>query len=341
MPAPWRTVLRLPRGHNSTENAMPVSRHIACALVAGILMSALGTVSAQTFPTKLIRIVTTTAGSNNDLVARLLAQGLAANLGQQVVVDNRGGGTLPMELVVKAAPDGHNLLLNGSTLWLLPYMRDSVPWDPLKDFLPITLAASSPAILVVHPSLPVKSVKDLILLARARPGQLNYGSGGAGSATHLSAELFKAMAGVNIVGILYKGIAPALTSLIAGEVQVSFATPASAVPLVSAGRLKALAVTSAKPFPLFPDLATVAASGLPGYESATLSGILAPAGTPAGIIELLNHEIVRVLNRPDVKERLANSGAIVVGGSPDQLSGVMKSEMARMGKIIKAAGIRD
>lgn len=320
---------------------MPVSRHIACALVAGILMSALGTVSAQTFPTKLIRIVTTTAGSNNDLVARLLAQGLAANLGQQVVVDNRGGGTLPIELVVKAAPDGHNLLLNGSTLWLLPYMRDSVPWDPLRDFLPITLAASSPAILVVHPSLPVKSVKDLIVLARARPGQLNYGSGGSGSATHLSAELFKAMAGVNIVGILYKGIAPALTALIAGEVQVSFATSASAVPLVSAGRLKALAVTSAQPFPLFPDLATVAASGLPGYESATLSGILAPAGTPAGIIELLNHEIVRVLNRPDVKERLANSGAIVVGGSPDQLSGVMKSEMARMGKIIKAAGIRD
>jgi tripartite-type tricarboxylate transporter receptor subunit TctC len=320
---------------------MSASRDIARLFVAGIMMCAIGTICAQGFPTRPIRIVTTSAGSNNDLVARLLAQGLSAGLGQQVIVDNRGGGTLPIELVVRAAPDGYNLLLNGSTLWLLPYMRDNVPWDPLRDFSPITLAASSPAILVVHPSLAVKSVKDLIVLARARPGQLNYGSGGSGSATHLSAELFKAMAGVNIVGILYKGIAPALTSLVAGEVQVSFATSASALPLVNAGKLRALAVTSAQPFPLYPNLATVAASGLPGYESATISGILAPAGTPAAIIELLNREIVQVLNRPDVKERLTNAGAIVVGGSPDQLSGAMKSEMSRMGKIIIAAGIRD
>src|ERR1043166_165815 len=294
-------------------------RFIACLFVTGIMMLGGGTACAQTFPSKVIRIVTTTAGSNNALGARLLAQGLSADLGQQVIVDNRGGGTLPIEIVLKAPPDGYNLLLNGSTLWLLPYMRDNVPWDPLKDFSPITLAASSPAILVVHPSLPVKSVRELIALPRARPGQLNYGSGGSGSATHLAAEVFKAMAGINIVGILYKGIGPALTALVSGEVQVSFSTASLALPLVNSGKLRALAVTSAEKFPLAPGLATVAASGLPGYESATISGLFAPAGTPATVIDLLNQEMVRVLNRPDVKERLGNARALVVAGSRAQL----------------------
>ena len=219
-------------------------------------------------------------------------------------------------------------------------MQGNVPWDAIRDFSPITLATSQPSILAVHPSLPVKSVKELIALAKSKPGALNYSVGASGTAQHFAAELFKVMAGVNIVMINYKGGGPATNALIAGEVQVSFVSAASAAPFVKSGRLRALAVTSAQPSMLAPGLPTVAASGLPGYESVTLAGIYAPAKTPTAIINRLNQEFVRVLNGADVKEKLLNSGVEAAGNSPEQFAATIKADMTTVGKLIKDAGIR-
>ncbi|MBI3938727.1 MAG: tripartite tricarboxylate transporter substrate binding protein [Betaproteobacteria bacterium] len=299
-------------------------------------------VRAQSYPNKPIRIVTAEPGGANDLVARIIAHGISGPLGQQVIVENRGGasGIIAAQTVAKAPPDGYTLLLYASPLWIVPLMRSNMPYEPLSDFSPITWAASAPNILVVHPSLPVKSVKELIALARARPGELNFAIGGFGASPHLAAELFKALTGVNIVRINYRGGGPAVNDLLAGQVQLMFAAAGSVAPHIKSGRLRALAVTSAQPSALYPGLPTVAASGLPGYESASTYGIFAPAGTPATTINLLNLEIVRALNRADVKERLFGSGIETVGSPPEELTARMKSEMARLGKVIKDAGIR-
>ncbi|MSQ73692.1 MAG: tripartite tricarboxylate transporter substrate binding protein [Betaproteobacteria bacterium] len=298
-----------------------------------------GVVCAQYYPNKTIRMVTGTVGSSVDSVARPIAQGLAGNMGQPVIVDNRGGGVVPGETVAKAAPDGYTLLVHASTFYFAPLLQKT-PYDPVKDFSPITVATSSPGILVVHPSVPVKLVKELIALAKARPGELNYASGNSGSIPHLAAELFKAMAGVNIVHIPYNGSGPALNGLIGGQVHLMISAAGPLTPHVKSGRLKALAVTSATPSALAPGLPTVAASGLPGYESASMTGIFAPVNTPETLINRLNQEIVRVINTPEAKERFLNSGVETVGGSPQELAAAVKSEMARMGKVIKDAGIR-
>ncbi len=312
----------------------------AWMLSVGAIVLGAGVVSGQNYPYKPIRIVVPGIGGGSDFMARLIGQGLAGPLGQQVVVENRPTGIIPAEIVSKAQPDGYTLLLSGSGLWLAPFLHDKLPFDPVKDFSPITLAVSQPNILVVNPALPAKSVKELIALARAKPGELNYASGSTGAANHLAAELFKAVAGVNIVRINYKGAAAGLAALIAGEVQVMFVTAAAAVPHIKAGRVRALAVTTAQPSALLPDSPTIAASGLPGYESASIYGIFAPARTPRPIINKLNHEIVRVLNKPDVKEKLFNTGAEAVGSSPEQLAALVKSDMVTSGKLIKDAGIR-
>ncbi len=295
---------------------------------------------AQDYPAKPVRIVTSGVGGAGDIAARVIAQGLGSSLGQQVVVDNRASGIIPIEVVVRAAPDGYTILLYGSVVWLAPYLRDIVSYDPIKDLAPITLAVTAPNVLVVHPSLPVKSVADLIALARAKPGDLNYGSSGAGSSGHLAAELFNAMAKIKIVRVNYKGAGAALSDVIGGQVQLSFATATSIAAHVQSGRLKALAVTSSKASALLPNLPTIAASGLSGYESASTSGIFAPAATPAAIIGRLNQEIVRALARAEVKERFLNAGSEVVASTPAQLSVAIKADMARMGKVIRDAGIR-
>jgi len=306
----------------------------------GLLAAGAGVASGQDYPNKPVRMVTAAPGAAGDFVARLVALGLTDSWGQQVIVENRGGsGVIPIEIVAKALPDGYTLLVFGSTLWLLPFIQ-KVSYNPVGDFSPITLAAVTPLLLVVHPSLPVKSITELIALAKARPGELNYASGISGSATHLPAELFKAMAGVNIVRVAYKGGAPAISALIGGEVQVMFATASGAGPHVKSGRMKALAVTSAQPSALFPDLPTVAASGLPGYDAASIMCIFAPAKTPAALVGRLNRDIVRVLNRADVKERFIKAGSEVVASSPKELAAAMKSDMATMGKVIRDAGIR-
>ncbi len=310
---------------------LPVSLAMAAGLQAA---------HGQDFPQRPIRIFTTAPGGGSDFSARILAQTLPASLGQAVVVENRGGSVIIAATeVARAAPDGHTLLLYGSTLWLLPYLHDKVPYDPLRDFLPVTMTNQAPNVLVVHASLPVKTARELIALARARPGELNYSSGPSGSSNHLSAELLKTMAGIRLVGIPYKGTSPALTALLAGEVQLMFGTASTVAPHRTAGRLKALAVTSAQPSRLAPGLPPLSAD-LPGYMAVAQSGLFAPAGTPRPIINRLHREVVQVLQRADIREKFFNSGTETIGGTPEELAAAIRTEMASMGKMIKDAGIR-
>ena len=296
--------------------------------------------SGQGFPTKPVRIVTSEVGGGLDFVARLVAASLSGTLGQQVIVDNRPSGVFTGSIVSKATPDGYTLLLNGSSFWMLPFLQANVPYDPIRDFAPITLATNAPLLLVVHPGVPAKSVQDLIALAKAQPGKLNYSSSSAGTPQHIAAELFKSMAGVNVVRIPYKGAGPAMVALASGEVQMTFSSAGAAVPHIKAGRARALAVASLEPSVLAPGLPTVASAGLPGFEAGSLWGFFAPAKTPASLITRLHHEIVSVLNKPDIKEKLLNSNTEVVGSSPEKFAALIKADMMRGAKVIKAAGIK-
>jgi tripartite-type tricarboxylate transporter receptor subunit TctC len=293
---------------------------------------------AQSYPVRPVRIVTTAPGSANDVVTRLIVPKIALALGQPVVIDNRG--FIASEIAARAAPDGYTLISYGSPLWLASLLHN-VPYDAVTDFAPVTLTAESPNVLVVHASLPVKSVTDLVAFARARPGELNYGSASSGGSPQLAAELFKSMTGVNIVRVPYKGSGPALVALVGGEVQVMFPAAGAVTAHVRTGKVKALAVTSAQPSALAPGLPTVSDSGVPGYQASSLLAILAPAKTPPAIVAKLNREIVRALAAPDVKERMFSSGMEAVGSSPEQLAATIKSEIAKWGRVIKEAGIRE
>ena len=314
---------------------MSVTRFVAGIIAAGLTVFTAGVACGQDFPNKPIRIFTSAAGGTNDILSRQIGQGISGPLGQPVIVENRGIGGI--DIVAKAPPDGYAVLLYGPPFWLSPLMR-KVSYDPVRDFSPITLLVRVPNILVAHPSLPVKSVKELIALAKARPGELDYAAGNPGSGSHLGMELFKAMAGVDIVGIPYKCGGAALIALIGGHVQLTI-DGFALMPHIKSGKLRALAVTTARPTSLYPELPTVAAS-LPGYEAVTLNGTFAPAKTPAAIINRLNMEIVRYLNRSEVKEQFSNTGVEVVGSSPEQLAAAITSEMTSMGKVIRDAGIR-
>ena len=286
-----------------------------------------------------VRIVTAAAGGSTDLVARVIAQGLTSSLGQQVIVDNRPTGIVPADIVVKAPPDGYTLLFHGSSLWMMPLLQ-KVPFDPAKDLAPITLATSTPYLIVVNPTVPAKTIRDLIGLARAKPGVLNYASGATGATSHLATELFKHMAGVDIVRVPYKGQGQAVLALLGGEVQVAFASSGSVIGHVRSGKLRPLAITTAKPSAIAPGLPTVAESGLPGYLAATSAGMFAPARTPTRLIALLNREIVRALGKPELNELLSKEGTEAVGSSPEDFAAAIKAETTSMGKVIKAAGIR-
>jgi len=293
---------------------------------------------AQQFPVKTIRIVTGGAGGGNDIAARLIADGLTGSLGQQVIVDNRPSGFIPGEVVARAAPDGYTIVLSRRSHWIAPLSVPKAPYDPLKDFAAITLPATTPNVLAVHPSLPVKSAKELIALAKARPGQLNYGASGQGSGPHLAAELFKVMAGVDIVRINYRAMGGVYTDLMAGQVQVAFGSAPGVMPYVTSGRLRGLGVTSGRPSPLAPGLPTVASTGLPGYDFDSPFGMFAPAGTPRAIVMRLNEAIVRVLGRPEIKERFFGAGMEAVGSTPEQLETMVKADMAALGKIVRETG---
>ena len=291
---------------------------------------------AQTWPATHIRIITAGAGGGSDFAARLIAGPLGAALGQQVIVENRG--LLAADVAAKAAPDGYTLLLSGQTLWLLPFMRDSVASN-VSDFAPITTVTETSNILVVHPTVPAKSVRALIDLARARPGELNYATSGNGSSVHIAGELFRTMARIQVARINYKGASQALTEVIAGQTQYMFGVPGSLMPHIKAGRLRALAISGAKATPLMPGLMPVAQT-LPGYEVASRLAVFAPVGTPQAIITRLNREIVRVLARAEVREKFHETQIEVVGDTPDALAAMIKAEIASTAKIIKEAGIR-
>ena len=306
------------------------------SLVTPMILGA-SAVSFQDYPHKPIRMLAPPPGGVGDFVARVIAQETSIPLGQPVIIDNRPG-VVAIETASKALPDGYTLLFYGSGMWTLPFLQ-KVPFDPVRDFSPITWLIQQPNILVVHSSVPANSVKELISLAKAKPGGLNYGSPAVGSAPFVAGELFKAMAGVNIVNIPYKSGGPAVIALLGGEVQLEFAGSAGVSEHIKSGKLRAIGVTSAQPSALFPGLPTVAAT-LPGYEQVTMTAMFAPARTPAAIISRLNREVVKVLNQADVKEKLFNVGAETVGSSPERLAATIKADMARTGKVIKDAGIK-
>jgi tripartite-type tricarboxylate transporter receptor subunit TctC len=301
---------------------------------AALIAAATGCWGAESFPVKPIRVVTGGAGGGSDITARIVTQGITGPLGEPIIVDNRAAGVTPGIIVSQAPPDGYTLLVQGSTFWVAPLLQKT-PYDPVRGFAPVVLINNAPNVLIVNPAVPVSSVKDLIALAKAKPGQLNYASGSSGGSVHLAGELFRALAGIQFAFIPYKSAAQARTDVVSGEMQFSFLTAGGAIPLIKSGKLKALAVSSAKPSVLLPGVPTVAAAGVPGYESGTATGMFAPAGTPAPAIKRLNEETVRFLKQADTEQRFLNAGLEIVASTPAEFGAAVKSEMARLGKLIR------
>jgi tripartite-type tricarboxylate transporter receptor subunit TctC len=306
--------------------------------------AAVGAAFAQAgYPGKPVRmVVPSSAGGGTDIVARIMAPELSKRLGQQVVIDNRpGAGTMiGIEVAAKSPPDGYTLLMGLSTLAINSALYKKVPYDPQRDFAPITQAVSSASIIVVHPSVPVKTLKELIAFARARPGQINYASAGTGTYPHMTMELFLSMARLKMVHIPYKGTGPAMIDMVAGQVATMAATILTGMPQIRAGRLRPLGITSAARSPIVPDIPTVAESGLPGYESVQWYGMLAPARTPRDIITRLHGEATRVLQQPEIKARFAGDGADPVGSTPEEFTRYIQSELTKWAKVARDAGIQ-
>jgi tripartite-type tricarboxylate transporter receptor subunit TctC len=316
-------------------------------LIPGLIMVAGGvssTALAQAWPSKPIRIVIAQApGSATDVISRVVGNPLSVSLGQPIVIDARpgAGGALGTEVAARSAPDGYTLFMaNNSTHGSNPAVYAKLPYDAVKDFAPISFVASVPYVMVVEPSLPVKTVQEFIALAKSRPGKMNYASAGNGSTHHFCGELLKSMTGIDMVHIPYKGSGPGIAALLGGEVSMMFSNVADIGSQIRAGKVKPLAVTAAKRASLLPDVPTMAEAGLPGFEITSWFGLLAPAGTPSPIIGRLNAETVKVLGRADVKSTLAAQGLEVAPSSPEQFAAHIKSEIARFTKIAKAAGIK-
>ena len=313
---------------------------IAMALGAAFALSA----AAQGYPSKTVRLILPyPPGGGSDTIARPVTKKLSEYLGQQVLVDNRGGagGNIGMEAAARSAPDGYTIVLGlTAQLAVNPSLFKSINYDPVRDFDPITMLANGAYVLVAHPSLPVRSVKDLIAVARARPGEVFYASSGNGSGAHLATELLSNMTGIKLVHVPYKGGGPALVDTIAGQTQILFATPIASSGHIKAGRVRPLAVSSAKRVQSFPDVPTVAQAGLPGYEAGVWYGILAPKGTPREIVTRLNQDIRKVLNDSGIRAFLTKAGIEPDGGTPEALGRYMQSELAKWAKVIKAGNIR-
>jgi tripartite-type tricarboxylate transporter receptor subunit TctC len=300
--------------------------------------------AGQTYPVRPIRmLVPSTPGGSVDTLARAISPRLAERFSQQVVVDNRSGagGVIAGDLTAKAPPDGYTLMLGTvASLASNVSLYKKMPYDPLRDFAPVTLAATQNLILIVTPALPVKSVKELIALAKAKPGQITFASAGSGAGGHLSGELFKLLAGIDLLHIPYKGMAPAMVDVISGQVSLSFPSIITALPQVKSGKVRALAVTGAKRSQAAPETPTMQEAGVPGYESATWYGVVAPAATPRDIITKLNHEIVAILKQRDLHDRLAADGAEPLGSSPDEFGRHLKAEIAKWARVVAAAKLR-
>ena len=299
-------------------------------------------VCGQAYPAKPIRFIVPYApGGGTDIVSRLLGQELGDAFGQQVIIDNRpgAGGTLGTDHAAKSPPDGYTMVLNGSSVALAPTLYTHLPYDTLRDLAPVSLVASQPNILAVHPSLPVQTVKQLLALAKAKPGVINYASGGNGSANQLATELLKLMTDTDFTHVPYKGTGPSLTDLLSGQVQMTISVMAAMLPFVNSGRLRALAVTGSKRSAAAPDIPTLAEAGVPGYEYDTWYGIQLPAKAPRPIVDQLNAEIGRILQKPQVRNRYAANGLDPVASSPEEFSALLRSEIPKWAKVIKAAGI--
>jgi tripartite-type tricarboxylate transporter receptor subunit TctC len=315
-------------------------------LVLILALTAAGAAHAQQtpgWPAKSIRfIVPFTPGGGNDTIARLIGQKLTGVIGQQVIIDNRpgAGGTIGAEAAARAAPDGHTMFLAGvATHGINPNLRKKLPYDPVKDFEPVSLIAQAPLLVVVHPSLPVKSVKELIALSKAKPGALTYASNGAGGSSHMAVELFQMMTGTKLLHVPYKGLSPALTDLISGEVQLMFSSAVAMLPQVKAGRLRAIAMTGSKRSAAVPDVPTVAEAGVPGYETGSWYGVVMPAGTPKPVVGRLSREIAAITKSREVNERLLDDAAIPVGSTPEEFGAFIRSELARWAKVVQQGRI--
>ena len=318
-----------------------VHRFLAVPFAAAVLALPFAA-AAQTYPAKPIRlIVPFPPGGGNDTIARAVGQDLAKALGQQVVIDNRpgAGGALGAELAARSLPDGYTLFLAGvASHGINPALNPKLPYDPVRDFTPVSLLASAPLILVVHPSVPARSVKELVALAKAKPGALNYASNGPGSSSHLAGELFKLSTRTDLVHVPYRGLSPALTDLMAGQVQVMFSSAVAMLPQVKAGRLRGLATTGAKRPVAIPDLPTVAVAGVPGYETGSWYGIVAPANTPPDIVNRLSTEMQKIVRQPAMQERFNGDAANPIGSTPQEFAAHIQRELARWSKVAKAAG---
>ena len=320
------------------------TRAAVIACIATLAGSGAGSALAQNYPTRVVRIVVPQApGAQSELFARMLGQKLSESLGQSVINDPRpgAGGAIGAEVAARAAPDGYTLLFGtNSTHGSNPALYAKLPYDAVRDFAPIALTVGMPYVLSVHPSLPVTSLKQLIAFAKSKPGQLYYASAGNGSTHHLSGELLRSMARINIVHVPYKGGPPATAATVGGEVSMLFNTVGSVQPSVKSGRLRALAVTTTSRSGALPDVPTMAEAGLPGFQMQSWFGLLAPAGTPRPIISRLNAETNKALNTPEMKSAIAAMGANIMSGSPEQFADHIKSEIGRIGEIVKAAGIK-
>ncbi|MFH1007139.1 MAG: tripartite tricarboxylate transporter substrate binding protein [Candidatus Latescibacterota bacterium] len=315
---------------------MWIPRLIVCYFLICMFLLGPGIASGQSYPTKAIRIVTAAVGSANDLCARIVAKDLTGRLGQPAIVENPGGRAV--EVVVNAAPDGHTVLFYGSATYTMPLIRSEK--YSIADLAPVSLSISSPNIVVVHPSVPVKSLKELIALAKARPGKLNYAAGTVGASPHTSMELFKSMTGVDIVRVPYKGTGPSVLALVAGEVDMMIAGLGSVETFIKSGKLRALAGTSAKRSELIPELPTVAEEGVPGYEAASRMGFYVPAKTPAFVINRLYQEVSRSVKTPQAKELFLRNGIEAVGSTPEEFAALIKTEMGWISKLIREGRIR-
>jgi tripartite-type tricarboxylate transporter receptor subunit TctC len=325
---------------------MQISKRSAAALGACLAIAATTApaLAQQSYPNKPIRMVCPfPPGGTTDLVARLVAQKFSEAWGQQVVVDNRpgAGGVIGTEMVAQAAPDGYSILLGSITTHAVnPALYKKLRFDPIRDFAPVSLVVSSPQLLALHPSVAAKSVKELIALAKARPGQLNYGSAGTGTSPHLTFELFKSMAAIDVVHVPYKGTGPAITDLIGGQVQMMITGVVALMPHVKSGKLRAVGVTSAKRVPALPEVPTIAESGVAGFDVSSWFGVFLPAATPRAIVMKMNREIHRILENPEVRQRLIDQGADPASNTPEEFAAYVKSEMTRWGQVVRSTGAR-
>ena len=316
-------------------------KYLALAFIACMAVANTPNAAAQTFPTRPIRLISPfPPGGGSDILCRILGQAVSKSIGQPVLVDNQPGANtiVGVDIVAKAAPDGYTLVMASSSHTVNATLYAKLPHDSIRDFAPVSLLASTPYIVAIYPGLQATTIKELIALARAKPGQLSYPSAGTGNPSHLSAELFASMAGVNLLHVPYKGTSPGVVDLIAGRHALVITTVLSVAPFIKSGKLRALAITSETRSPAMPDLPTVIESGLPGYEVSSWNGVLAPAGTPRPVVNRLHSEFVKSLSAPEVKELFTTQGILPIGNTPEQFAAILQTDIARWAKVIKATG---